>query len=862
MKIDQKIRNLFAWLSYLLLCSFFSVFAWADNLNSNCSNTTVNNTGDDGCYTVTLVTADVSAITIDATEPPGEWSTAFTKNLNTESGHSGTVRFLRSIDAYYIRVEIIGGSYQPQDRISVYFDVLHNHGIDTDDIEFRIVRDINSPNHQKITNAGAAAWNPGAANSELSIIRPDGRWIAVMKIHKDDLGLSDLPSIIGFGVQAQDPADSGAEIEWPHTFLPFNPADTWANIKSRYPIEYMIVMDWSGSMLSPTQSGGVDRKWDNAMTATNYLSNILAILRDAIYFDDQLGITTFGWNCSGGDITMARPLQSISSFPWTGFTEGINAPELNSCTPIARGLEDGFSILGYNAQETQRVVLLLTDGMHNRPSGDNFDTEPDGISYKACNSSAWDICSDSLIQVNSIAFGEGDGYVDTELVNKIRHHYSGELGTSYNLATTKTGLKEAFISSLDEIYQVDIALSEVPPASFPVDSSNQRMIAIVSWNNEASAVPIKFQIDEGGWTDAICNPASQADTHFGFAACAVDNPEAGTWRVVDAGDNLVGDYLFVLMDLNLRARFKVEQQVHGTGMGIMLTADLNQGGVPLTDDAAHPVSVIVDIEKPQAGLGNLLSTVDPLTCQRAEPQLPKINIDGRNFSILTHSRVAGVSLKPQSSDPAAAHFQLAASILSACTQYPLNRKVIANVELHDNGRNGDITANDGIYSRQFNNTQYEGSYVFRFKASGKSLIGDDFLRTKSTAEFVRVKVAAAETKASNRILSRNGSFITREYSIIPRDIFKSYLGPGHLGDIRFKVSGGTQMGTIQDYNNGIYAVLVRYDSNINEPTVVPIVQGTVIIDKDTQDPLGKYYSILLLIFLLLFLMFWPKQSQT
>ena len=48
---------------------------------------------------------------------------------------------------------------------------------------------------------------------------------------------------------------------------------------------------------------------------------------------------------------------------------------------------------------------------------------------------------------------------------------------------------------------------------------------------------------------------------------------------------------------------------------------------------------------------------------------------------------------------------------------------------------------DGI----FKNTEYEGSYVFRFNASGTSLGGNPFTRTKATGEYVRVEVDPASS---------------------------------------------------------------------------------------------------------------------
>jgi hypothetical protein len=183
----------------------------------------------------------------------------------------------------------------------------------------------------------------------------------------------------------------------------------------------------------------------------------------------------------------------------------------------------------------------------------------------------------------------------------------------------------------------------------------------------------------------------------------------------------------------------------------------------------------------------------------------------------------GGTTAPLPADPASPQFQLAQALLNGCKKAGLARSD-DSLKLLDDGTQGDVTAKDGIYTLRFTNTQFEGSYIFRFNASGTTAAGDAFARTKRQAEYVRVNVDPDNTTVDTRILGQSGTIVTMEYSVIPRDKSGAYLGPGHLEDIKFLVSGAQLVGGVRDYNNGIYAQIVRYDTRRGNPKVVPVVQ--------------------------------------
>ncbi|MBC7982811.1 MAG: VWA domain-containing protein [Candidatus Obscuribacterales bacterium] len=760
---------------------------------------------------------------------------------------------LRSQGAVYVLMTMNDAVLHPSDRMSVFIDLFNNElSGTTDDVHIRVLRaDGTTPELSKASGGGGlSAWVPATLGSAAAMTSNAASWTVELKLSAADLAASDLPQLFGFGVYSED-INNGNLGLWPAN-LGTGQSNTWANFKTRYPIEYSVILDYSGSMLS-------DSKWVSAKNATNYMVNAMAMLKNATYFTDKVGAATFSWPCSGAADTTAviKALANLPAFPAGDYLGVIADPASNNCTPIGEGVNEAFAQLGTGVEETQRVALLLSDGLHNKPDSDLNLSE---LTYTPCGTAAWSPCNTSVVQINTVAFGEGDWSVDTDRLNDIKNYYVGAFGATFNITNDPNDLKESFISSLDELYQMNLVHSGASGDSFVVDPGNQKLIVISSWTTAANAVA--FDVQLGGSTVA-CN-SSAADTTVGFAMCSIDLPATGTWRAVVAGTNnpLASDRLFALVDLNLRARFGIDQVVHGTGMDIVLTADVKQAGLAVTNDAAHPVNVTVAVEKPDEGLGTFLSTTDPNTCKRIEPQLPRVVVDGNivviqsNTSTSTQPGTTVVGVTPSaatSGDPASAQFQLAAQLLAVCNKSGLNRSD-SGLKMFDDATNGDVTANDGVYTLRYAVTQTEGTYRFRFNAAGTTAGSNAFTRTKRQAEYVRVNVSPEHTPLDTRVLAQSGTLVTMEYHVTPRDRFGGYLGPGKLDEVKFIVSGAQLLGGVRDYNNGIYAQIIRYDSKTDKPNVVPVVQDQPIVDCDCKLPQFSWLLIVFLVLLVLLLL--------
>lgn len=801
-----------------LAASLLPAAAAADSGTCPSGSTTVND-ADPACHIVTPPIVGSGVIAVDGQEG-GQWGSAQQKSMTGD--FTGTVHLYRSTDDLYLLIQVPDASFSTSDQVQLFIDPLHDHAGTSEDLQFQIRRD-GGGGHVKITGGAVAPWNPATEGSELGI---DGdtagapTWTVELRLTPAELGLSNLPPVVGFGVQAED-SGTGNLTVWPAGFDGTAPATTWANLKTRYPIDYMVVLDQSGSMLSQD-------KWEDATNAANFLANTMAIFRQATHFQDRIGVVTFEWDCFGSnqtatDITLAQ----VTSSPGD-YTADLSDPASDNCTPIGEGLAEAFgpgnldANQDTNAVERQRGMLLLSDGLQNRPSSTFV---PSDTGYASCNGGAFQICDSSNVQVDTVAFGEGDWQVDTDVLSEVKSHYAGITEGTYNLSTTGPELIEPFLLALENFFRLNLAGTPGAPAPFPVTSGNHRLAVLHSWSTPAQANDIKLQLNGVDQPGATCPPA---DDTVGLAYCVIDHPAAGSWAAVPAGGGVAAGTEFRLVDLKVRARFAMDRVVHGTGLDLVLTAELKDGGRPLTNDpATHPVDVRVRIERPQEGVGTFATIHEPETCERIEPQLPL----PPRVGVQVHSHAgsfpgSGTSAASSgSSDPAPSRFTHLASLLDACGRQGLERVEDPGIELRDDGTQGDELADDGIYTLRFDATRFEGTYVFSFEVEGTTLDGEPFTRARRFAEYVRVEVDPESTPTGSRVLGTSGNLVLREYHVLPRDRFGGYLGLGRARQVDFVASDGVWVGPVIDYGNGFYSRILRYDRTRGEPEVTPVVQG-------------------------------------
>jgi len=779
------------------------------------------------------------------------------------------------------------------DEIRISFDLDHDNTASSPDRGIVVKRSPASVKRTNVNLFGPPTELGDLAAAQWQVDSNPGDWIAEVKIKASDISLNFIPSLVGILVEVKD-VDAGVTTTglYPASAIKVN-METWANLKTRNPLEYVILLDRSGSMGEDFDGNWpapeVDMKWTAAKKATDIFAQIFFAFRpteDATatpYFDDKMGLATYTWSplttCystpgAGMDDSQAvKSLTQLKNIVQDGYTDSPPSPGSPvGCTPIKRGLDAAFSMFSAGSG-FEKVILLMSDGIHNRPSMD--------YAHEAYHFPAATGVSD--YQVNTVALGL-DENVDTALLQSINLDFSGFAG-SYTNAAEEKQLVNTFVENLfGHLY-----LNQVPvnaSGEFQVNHNEPRLLVMLVWNSQ-TGVDRGFRIKKPN--DSIIGTADPGYHHYRDTALDYEiayyllsfPTPAGTWQTIQLGSTNpeVADNNYALFDPTVYAFFSVVQD----GDDFILKAVLKENGVPITEPEA---TVVVDVTKPDEGLGTYASTAQP-NCTFAPPVIEgaiEFNPMGwawrellRTLSSLLSFRgrlttlerppsssalmEAKVSFQAQALAPLAAtavqtttvellppRFAKVRELFIICDKDGLNRSGLS-VQLHDDGTHGDETANDGIFTLRFDDTQHEGTYTFDFTASGTAPTAGSFSRIRTLSAHKSVNVAPENSEFKYVELLKKGDFAFVQYYVLPKSFDGEYLGPGHLPQVEFSTTGGEWQTEVIDHNNGLYSRVLRHDTTQGEPFVTPVIQG-----EPVQVPWQVFLRFILLLIILFILL--------
>jgi hypothetical protein len=736
------------------------------------------------------------------------------------------------------------------DVIRIYFDLDHNHAASDPDRGIVINRNPAGVTRTTVNLFGPPTVLGNLPSAQWQIDTTATNWTAEVKIRASDLNLNFIPSLMGIFVQGID-VETGLTTtgNYPETATLVN-VNSWDNLKTRNPLEYVLVLDQSGSMLRDFDGSHptvTTQRWQAAKAASDIFTQIFYAFRsgedsgDFPYFEDKIGLATYYWLDAApmpDHSAPVKPLTLLNEITVDGYVDRSPAPVLpvfGQHTPIKRGVDVGMGM--FEAADAEKVIILLSDGIHDRPTT-NYNAVPyvfpAGMGL-------------SDYQVNTVALGP-DGSVGTQLLEAIKDDFGG-FGASYISALQQVELIDAFVESLfSQLYLNRVNVNTL--GQFQVNDREPRLLVMLVWHS-VTAMDRGFRIRRPDNT--IINTTDPSYHHFKnnalqyeIAYYVLDFPSpSGTWQTIALGssDPQVGDNTFALFDPTVYAYPDIAQD----GEDFILRVALKEDGVPITQAMAN---VVVDVSTAEEGLGTYASTVQS-NCKFAPPTLPgRKEFDPRE-PLLT---LASSPQQIENVEPLPPHFAKVQALFLECGKEGLDRGRAEALQLYDDGTNGDAIADDGIFTLRFTDTQYEGTYTFHFTASGVTPQGSDFTRTRTLSAHKSVNVLPETTIVESVELFTEGNIKYVEYYIIPCDRNNEYLGPGHVGEVEFLTNRGEWITAVNDYNNGIYSRILQYERTQGEPQVIPVVQGKPIPIRPLLDIPWQLCLLLILLLLIIIIL--------
>jgi len=506
-------------------------------------------------------------------------------------------------------------------------------------------------------------------------------------------------------------------------------------------------------------------------------------------------------------------------------------------TPLLAGVE---TAAGMFVAVPQRAIVLLSDGYHNCPShvsiGDSALTEL--IELLQANS----------IRVFTIGFGK-----PTDPDHELLEHLASETtppsfsGSQFYDVTTPTfdpaswnpdlalhaTYKDILVDALGLEAALDplgvIAADETKSDEVQINEHEHKVSFYLSWRTPQKNRLSLIVRDASGNVVTAASTATGIELIEGdtYRILTVDQDylnEPGKvgpspWRIeigspgLESGETEPFQYS-VIMDSDLKLQPGLERSSYAAGDTITLTAQLSEAGQPLT--GLSDVQAI--ISAPEDGKGNWLSG-HPVSAKELA-QVPETK--------------GSEHLMP---------FMRKAIYLSDISHIAFPSQLSPQtLSLYDDASHGDITADDGIYTNQFTDTDKEGVYAFRFQAQGPTQAGNGFERERQLQKYLTVQADNEATKIDATLLQM-GDVKRYQVRATPKDTQGNFVGPGHTGVIRFEARGAKFVGKLQDNLDGSYAQTLHVPLNVDDEDV----QLTVTVQQSSSrfslaDKLGKDFG--------------------
>lgn len=523
------------------------------------------------------------------------------------------------------------------------------------------------------------------------------------------------------------------------------------------PTDIAMVLDYSGSMLHEYPLGHT--KWQSASEAANLFNAIYAALSSTITLDNRIALIRFFTDgMTGPDLTEVT--ENLAP-PSTAVPLVDDPPPATTAywTPMGSGLLAAHGELAPAAPDWRsRVMILLTDGKENRdPRLADIrvitdDTDPLHIPTITEN-------AQTGYRIHSCAFG-GPGQVDTADIQYLSlggdglKSYDGQLHSTESSANPDEAfaLKEHFLSLLADILPVEI-IGPIPAnlvlpisTAFMVEPGISELVCIVTDNVAFTVTAPPEHTD----------PIGAVNIMPGFSWVHISNPAPGEWSLSGfaPSDTVKG---FAVVDLTLNATFDAAKTGIAVNQPIPLWAEITENGTPVSG-----ATVTVEVEGPGESVSEvLMNYVQP-------PQVFK--------SILSLQNIYSKKLEPVN-----IRREL---LLQAIKDRGYGFKLQTNrITLQE-------SSTPGRYEGVWFNTSNEGTYTFRFKATGSTATGHGFERNYIASRHIELQPDTGSTTFHwipiPLVLEKK---VLWKGIIQPKSVTGKLLGPGFADKLRLAYAG-------------------------------------------------------------------------
>lgn len=586
-------------------------------------------------------------------------------------------------------------------------------------------------------------------------------------------------------------------------------------IVDREPVDVMLILDLSGSMLSaacPTCGPKLEVLIDAVELFVQLWTAVAAP-------NDRIGVTYFKTNVSefdvGGDILL--PVLPNAA----GIIADVQSQSTISTnlTAMGGGLQSAINTL---VDETRpRNIILFTNGMQNvnpmvlgdATSGLEIDNEL-GRTNSNINATVppTELNMDLGIKVNTIGVGATDPF--RELLDNIASETGG---LSKFTTAPDDDLRRFYVEELIDVlreyspqllaYRYGNLINTTTIETFAVNNNARKVLLKLSWQRGDS---LYFQVKKDGVD--LTSAGKIVNGPF-YSIYSVEVPvdlkdrtisPGGDWHMqINGAKGSSYEAAAIVDEPLLEYDFSIGRKDYVVGEPLELSVRLTFGRRPITDAERVTATVL----KPQQGLGTLLS-INPT------PPEPRV------FELESAATAGQRKLQLLLRDERFYH-----------DLQPVGQTLI----LQNNG--------DGSYSTVFPNTEKTGTYTVIFQVEGERSDIGKYERTEILSTMVRFD--KAERAASNlrlTLLEETAEGRSMLLSIRPKDRFGNYLGPDYGHRIKVSLSEGSVGTDKQDLVDGSYTIPL-FIPPATDPVMTVTVMNQPVYKGRLSELVGYRFSV-------------------